>query len=96
MKLLKRVVDTYSSQALNFSIGAARRASWASAVILSELNDEKKAQYIDGMDKSVLRIAKRIAHPSFFSRVLLWVIRKTEYDDVRRTIHLINSTVVEK
>lgn len=95
MKLLKRVGKTQQTDVLNFSIGAARKTAWANAIILAGLNENQQHAYIQQMDNTVYNIAQKIIHPGFLAGSLLRIIRKTEYDDVARTIHLIDTTVVE-
>ena len=94
MKLLKRIGHTKQTDVLNFSIGAARKASWTSAVILAGLNASQQKDYIKQMDSTVYRIAQRIIHPGIAASALMRIIRNTEYDDVARTINLIDTTMV--
>ncbi|MEO6288371.1 MAG: DUF5995 family protein [Ginsengibacter sp.] len=94
MKLLKRVGKTQQTDVLNFSIGAARKAAWTNAVILAYMNENQQHNYIMQMDNTVLNIAKKIINPGFFAKSLLRMIRMTEYEDITRTIRLIDITVV--
>jgi hypothetical protein len=41
-------------------------------------------------------VGNRIQHPGFFAGILLRFVRLTEWDDVARTIRLIDTTVVEE
>lgn len=50
--------------------------------------------YIDEVDAVVKNIAMKIKSPGFLTEMLLKGIRLTEYDDVDRTIGLIETTVV--
>ncbi|MEP7233243.1 MAG: DUF5995 family protein [Ginsengibacter sp.] len=95
MKFLKRVGKTQQTDVLNFSIGAARKAAWASAVILAGMNEMQQQAYIKQMDNTVYQIAQKVINPGFLAGTLMWFIRKTEYDDISRTIHLIDTTVVK-
>ena len=95
MKLLKRVGKTQQTDVLNFSIGAARKTAWTNAVILAGMNENQQHAYIQQMDNTVYRIAQKIIHPGFLASTILRIVRVTEYDDVARTIKLIDSTVVE-
>ena len=95
MKFLKRVAKTQQTDVLNFSIGAARKTAWANAVILAGMNETRQQAYIQQMDNMVYHIAQKIIRPGFLAGTLMWIIRKTEYDDVARTIHLVDTTVVE-
>ncbi len=95
MKLLKRVAKTQQTDVLNFSIGAARKASWTNAVMLAGMNENQQHAYIQQIDNTVYHIAKKIIHPGFLASTLMRIVRMTEYDDVARTINLIDTTVVE-
>ncbi|MEP7252593.1 MAG: DUF5995 family protein [Ginsengibacter sp.] len=94
MKLLKRIGHTQQTDVLNFSIGAARKASWASAVILAGLDETNRNDYIKQLNDTVYRIAQKVIHPGIAASALMRIIRNTEYDDVARTINLIDTTVV--
>ncbi len=95
MKLLKRVGKTQQTDVLNFSIGAARKAAWTNAVILAGLNESQQKAYIQQMDNTVYHIAQKVIHPGVLAGALMWFVRKTEYDDVARTVNLIDTTVVD-
>jgi hypothetical protein len=95
MRLLRNVINRQGTAVLNFSMGAARKTAWANAVILAGMNTTEKAAHIRSMDRMVRHIGERISHPGFWPGLLLRVIRLTEYEDVNRTIHLIDTTVVE-
>ncbi len=95
MKFLKRIGKTQQTDVLNFSIGTARKTAWANAVALAGMNPNQQHAYIQQMDNMVYQIAQKIIHPGFIAGILLRIIRMTEYDDVARTINLIDTTVVE-
>ncbi len=95
MRLLERVGKTQETDVLNFSIGAARKAAWANAVILAGASEAEQLAYTEQMDATVYKIAQRVIHPGILSVTLLSVIRETEYDDTARTIRLIDTTVVD-
>ncbi len=59
------------------------------------MNPDQQPAYIQQMDNMVYQIAQKIIHPGFIAGILLRIIRMTEYDDVARTINLIDTTVVE-
>ena len=46
------------------------------------------------MDSTVYRIAQKIIHPGIAASALMRIIRNTEFDNVARTINLIDTTVV--
>jgi hypothetical protein len=79
---------------LNFSIEKARTASWANAVLLANMDGEQKNAYIKQMDTTVNLLSEKIKSPGIAAGFLIKLIRETEYDDVARTIKLIDTTVV--
>ncbi|MEP6584934.1 MAG: DUF5995 family protein [Ginsengibacter sp.] len=94
MKFLKKVGKTQQTNVLNFSVGAARKTAWANAIILAGMNQNQQQAYIQQMDSAVYHIAQKIIHPGFLESTLMKTIRMTEFDDVARTIKLIDTTVV--
>lgn len=95
MRLLQRVAATQQTGVLNFSIGAARRAAWANAEVLAGINENAHAAYINQMDNVVYKVAQKVIHPGLIAGGILKMIRITEYDDVARTIKLIDTTVID-
>jgi len=94
MRLVTKIVNGRQDAVLNFSIDKARTTSWANAVMLANMNEGQRNIYINEMDKLVNRVAVKIKSPGFGTGLLLRVIRATEFDDVARTIKLIDTTVV--
>ncbi|WP_400190843.1 DUF5995 family protein [Hymenobacter sp. B81] len=94
MRWLSRVAATQQTDVLNFSIGAARRAAWANAVLLASLPPDRRPAHIGGMDATVHRLGQRIAQPGPWPAAVLRLVRLTEYEDVARTIRLIETTRV--
>lgn len=95
MRLLRNVINSHGTAVLSFSMATARRTAWANAVILAGMDAAERSRHIRNMDGIVRVIGEKISHPGFGPRLLLQVIRLTEYEDVARTIHLIDTTVVE-
>jgi hypothetical protein len=95
MRLLRNVINRQGRAVLNFSMAAARKTAWTNAVILAGMDAAEKRAHIRKMDGMVQVIGEKISHPGFGPSLLLRVIRLTEYEDVARTIHLIDTTVVE-
>jgi hypothetical protein len=95
MRFLRNVVNKHGQAVLNFSIGIARQAAWDHAVKLAGMNGAAQAAHIEAIDASVKRIGDKIIHPGPWPNLLLRVIRFTEFEDVARTIRLIDTTVVE-
>lgn len=94
MRLLEKVVSGKHVPVLNFSIDKARKASWSNALVLAGMNAEQKQLYINQMDTVVLRVCKGIESPGLLTGFMLKAIRATEYNDIARTINLIDTTVV--
>lgn len=95
MRFLKNIINKQGGAVLNFSIGIARTAAWANAVALANMDAAAQAAHIKAVDTMVRGIGERIIHPGFWPQLLLRIIRLTEYEDVARTIGLIDTTVVE-
>ncbi len=95
VRFIKRVSAGREEAVLNFNIGIARKTAWANAVLLAGMNEAQKTAHIQTMDKMVWTVGDRIINPGFWPKLLLRIIRLTEYDDVARTIHLIDTTVVD-
>jgi hypothetical protein len=95
MRLLKNVINQQGTAVLNFSMTTARKTSWANAVLLANLDAADGAAHIKSMDAMVRTIGERIAHPGLWPETVVRIIRATEYEDVGRTIRLIDTTVVE-
>lgn len=94
MRWLKRISNVQQQEVLNFSIDVARKTAWANAVVLAQLNAAQQLTQVQQMDKLVHIIGYRVVHPGIWQQTILRMIRATEFDDIARTIHLIDSTVV--
>lgn len=95
MRFFRDVVNKQGRSVLNFSINIARQAAWNNAVKLAGMAAPGQEAYIKTMDDTVRKIGDRIIHPGFWPQLLLRAVRFTEYEDVARTIRLIDTTVVE-
>lgn len=95
MRLIRDVVNRQGAAVLNFSMTTARKTAWANAVLLANMNAVDAAKHIKGMDAMVRSVGERISHPGLWPQMLMRVIRFTEYEDVGRTIRLIDTTVVD-
>ncbi|MFT3702375.1 MAG: DUF5995 family protein [Agriterribacter sp.] len=95
MRMLEKIADGRQVAVLNFSIDKARTASWANAQILWGMDAQQQQLYIQQMDATVCQLGNSIKSPGALTALLLRGIRATEYDDVARTIRLIDTTVVE-
>lgn len=94
MRMLMKIANGKQIAVLNFSIDKARDVSWANAMQLANMNDVQKQAYINQMDATVSLLGSKIKSPDIATRFILETIRTTEYDDVARTIKLIDTTVV--
>ncbi len=94
MRLLTKIANGKQMAVLNFSIDKARAASWANALLLSAMIEEVQQAYILEMDAGVKLIGNGVFSPGMWTKFLLKFIHFTEYNDIARTIRLINTTVV--
>ena len=94
MRMLAKIANGRQLPVLNFSIDKARDVSWANAVLLANMNDEQKTNYIHQMDTSVSLLGNKIKSPGFAAGFMLRSIHATEYNDVARIINLIDTTVI--
>jgi hypothetical protein len=95
MRFLTKIANGKQIAVLNFSIDKARDLSWANAVLLANMTSEQSNTYIQQLDNSVNDIGNKIKSPGAWTSFLLKFIRMTEYDDVARTINLIDTTMVK-
>ncbi|TKK71581.1 hypothetical protein FC093_00720 [Ilyomonas limi] len=95
MRIINRLANRGEQAVLNFSISVARKAAWSNAVYLAQSSETAQQHYIHQMDTMVRLLAHKIQSPGWLISLLLKAIRAAEYDDVRRTIKLIDTTVVD-
>lgn len=95
MRFLQSITNRREEAVLNFSMGMARKTSFANAVILANMNNEFQEQHLKQMDIAVKHIGDKIKSPGMWSKFLLKIIRLTEYEDIARTIRLIDTTVID-
>jgi len=94
MRLLAKISNRKHEAVLNFSIDKARAAAWSNAVLLANMTEAQQDAHIKAMDNLVQKVAYGIENPGTWTKYLLKLIRKTEFDDPKRTIHLIETVVV--
>ena len=94
MRVLDHLANRQEQGILNFSIGIARKTAWSNAVFLAQMNKAEQENYIHQMDTMVKALAQRIESPGPVASLMIKAIRAAEYDDVARTIRLIDTTVV--
>ena len=95
MRLLRDVINRQGTAVLNFSMTTARKTAWANAILLANLHDADRAAHIKSMEAMVRNVGERISNPGLWPGMLMRIIRFTEYEDVGRTIRLIDTTVVD-
>ncbi len=86
LKLLPDISNHGQDAVINFSIDQARKASWASAVVLALVQSEERDNYIVMMDNTVVKIADRITKLPFFTSLLLKLILLMESKNVSKII----------
>lgn len=94
MRLITKIANGRQEAVMNFSIDKARTASWASALLLAEMTSDQQQPYIQQMDRAVQLLGAGIQNPGRWTSFLLRIVRATEYDDIAKTIQVIDSTVV--
>ena len=94
MRMMNRLANKQEQAILNFNIGVARKTAWSNAVFLAQINDAQKQNYIHQMDAMVKVLAQKIQSPGMVASLMIQAIRASEYDDVAKTIRLIDTTVV--
>lgn len=94
LRVLTRVARGRQDVVLNFSVERARTTSWANAIVLANLQPSQQQAYVQTMDGLVRSVGVKIKSPGLGTGFFLRAIRATEYDDVARTIRLIDTTVV--
>ncbi|MES2777789.1 MAG: DUF5995 family protein [Bacteroidota bacterium] len=89
LRFVRKITNNQHDAVINFSIVAARKAAWASAVALANIEGEGRVNYITGIDNTVTSLANGIIKPGFMINLLLKLVRLFEYRDVKRVIQLI-------
>ncbi len=86
LKFLTRITNRKHEAVLNFSINAARKASWANALTLAMVQGQAHDDYIKVIDNGVVAIAKRILNPGFWPTILLKPVVWMESKEVSKLI----------
>jgi Family of unknown function (DUF5995) len=89
LRFIRNITNNQHDAVINFSIVAARKAAWASAVALANIEGDTRTNYINGIDNTVTSLANGIIKPGFMINLLLKLVRLFEYSDVKRVIQLI-------
>ena len=89
LKVLAKFSNNKEKVILNFSIDAARKASWANAVALSIASGEAKDNYINMMDKTVVTLANKIINPGYAATFILKPVLTMESKNVSDIIEML-------
>lgn len=95
MRWLQSISNHREEPVLNFSIGVARKTAWANALVLANLYGEDQQVHIRQIDEMVRQLGSRIQSPDVLSKFILKTIRFTEFQDVSRTIRLIETSIAD-
>ena len=89
LRAIVSIAGNSPDEVLNFSIGTARKASWANALALAFLQGDARDTLIHTIDSAVVTIANRIIHPGTMTGLLLQPVRAMENTDVSANIDLL-------
>jgi len=90
LRFLRKISNKREEAVLNFSINAARKASWASATAMALIEGEARENYIAQMDKLVVEIAQRIIAPGFVMGFILKPVLLMESKSVSGLIDILD------
>lgn len=71
---------------INFSIGAARKAAWTNALILSVMDTSQQIKHIQTLDLQVSKIALGVLKPGYFINLFLKIVGLFESSNVTKNI----------
>lgn len=87
MRLLDRLAGKADESIANFSIHAARKASWQAAKTCAMASEgAERSALVAGLDEAAFQLAKRIAQPGFIPNLILVPARWFEPADVSANI----------
>lgn len=87
MRLLDRLAGNADESIANFSIHAARKASWQAARAYAHAQPgAARTALMSGMDAAAFQLARRIANPGLFANLVLVPVRWFEPADVGSNI----------
>lgn len=78
LRALTKISNGKQESVINFSIKAARQASWSNAVALATISGAAHENYITMIDKTVATVAYKIANPGIMMVFLLQPVRLME------------------
>jgi Family of unknown function (DUF5995) len=89
LRALENITGNSQDALFNFSIVAARKASWANALALAFITADMRDTHINTIDAAVVTIAHRIISPGMMTEMLLHPVREMENTDVSKNIDLL-------
>ncbi len=90
LRAIESLTNKSQDAVLNFSIGTARKASWANALALASIPDENiRNIHINTMDTAAVTICSGIVNPGMMAGLLLFPVHEMESTDVSRNIDLL-------
>lgn len=89
LRFLNKISGGQEKAVLNFSIGTARSASWASAVALAHADGSLKNGLITQIENLVIELSKRVINPGIWVSFILRPVRMMESKNVGHIIGLL-------
>ena len=89
LRFLNKISEGREKAVLNFSIGTARNASWASAVALAHAEGSIKNGLVAQIENVVIDISKRVINPGIWVGFILKPVRMMESKNVGKIIGLL-------
>ncbi len=91
LKLLTDIANNRHKAVLNFSIGSARKTSWANALVLSAAQGQMQNNHIIFIEKMVSGISEKIISPGGLTVFLLKPVLWMEPKEVNKLIDILNN-----
>ena len=96
LDVIDRVGGADDDEVLNFSIRVARNEAWSQAVLLASVLDEtRRTELVDSLDRRVAVLGKVVAHPGGLLQRAVDLVAATESDDVAEVIDALGNVVLE-
>lgn len=89
LRLLNDIAGGQEKAVLNFSIGAARNASWTNAVALAHVAGPLKSGLVTQIENMVIELSKKVINPGFWIGFILKPVRMMESKDISKIIGLL-------
>ncbi len=91
LKLLTNISNNEEKPVLNFSIGAARKCSWANAIVLANSADSLKNTHLSQIENMVVKLGSKVTDPGISINFLLKPVKWMENPDVYKLIGLLKN-----